>query len=84
MDFNHNTNGNTDEQIYSDKYQIYGQWEEADGGHNLVFHYQDETVRIFTSAEFNDKTARWLDALAVIKIEDYVEQKQFEEFFSGK
>ena len=26
----------------------------------------------------------WLDALAVLKIEDYVEEKQFEQFFQEK
>ncbi len=77
-------NAGIDRKIYSEKYKIYGQWEQAENGHNLLFMYQGEIVRIFTSARFDEKTSPWLDALAVLKIEDYVEEKQFEQFFQEK
>ena len=47
----------------------------------MVFKYEGETVRLKTNAEFNQKTLPWLNRLAVLGIEDYVEQKQLDDAF---
>lgn len=65
-----------DSRVYCEKYNIYGRWIPRDGYIELLFLYQGEFVRMETNAEVTEKTIPWLSSFAVMKIEDYVEQKQ--------
>lgn len=67
--------------IYSEAYNIYGHWELQESYCELVFEYEGETVRLKTEAQFDRKTLPWLNRLAVLGIEDYVEQKQLDDAF---
>lgn len=71
----------SDSKIYCEKYNIYGKWISRDGYIELVFMYQGEFVRMETNAEVTEKTIPWLGSFAVMKIEDYVEQKQVDDIF---
>lgn len=71
----------SDSKIYCEKYNIYGKWIPRDGYIELVFMYQGEFVRMETNAEVTEKTIPWLGSFAVMKIEDYVEQKQVDDIF---
>lgn len=71
----------SDSKIYCEKYNIYGKWIPRDGYIELVFMYQGEFVRMETNAEVTEKTIPWLGSFAVMKIEDYVEQKQVDDVF---
>lgn len=70
-----------DSRIYCEKYNVYGKWIPRDGYIELVFMYQGEFVRMETNAEVTEKTIPWLESFAVMKIEDYVEQKQVDDIF---
>lgn len=70
--------------IFSEKYNIYGHWEPQESHCDLVFEYEGETVRIKTNAEFTSKTLLWLNRLAELKMENYVEQKQLDAFFAKR
>lgn len=71
----------SDSKIYCEKYNIYGKWIPRDGYIELVFMYQGEFVRMETNAEVTEKIIPWLGSFAVMKIEDYVEQKQVDDIF---
>lgn len=71
------------QKIYDEKYKIAAKWVFKDNQCYLRFMYDGEVVQLPFSALFTKDTIMWLVQAAMMQIESYVEEVEFNKQFHG-
>lgn len=64
--------------FFSQQYKVCGRWRCEEDIYKIIFVYEGKVVALPFNAEFTEQTLPWLEEAAVMMIEDYIEEIEFE------
>lgn len=67
--------------IYSSEYKIHGYWKYEDDKWYLVFCWNKETIVLPFEAVFTEQTLPWLEDVAVMKMNQFIQGQMFNETY---
>lgn len=68
--------------IYSSEYKIHGHWKYVDEKWYLTFCFHGEMIELPFKAVFTEQTLPWLEDVAVMRMNQYIQKNVFDETFT--